>query len=116
MFSAIADCLAGVVLLQRSRPNDYTGQPNKLFEFMGSGLAVIAGDFPEIGPVLRNESCGLAVDSADPESVAGAMIELLSSPSGARQMGARGRAAVLQRYNWSMAERVLVGIYERLAC
>jgi glycosyltransferase involved in cell wall biosynthesis len=116
MFETISQCAAGMILLQRQRPNDFSGQPNKLFEFMGSGLAVIASDFPEIGSVLRHESCGLPVDPASPASIAAAMLEVLARPAAAIEMGLRGRSAVLERYNWSVAERVLLGVYERLLC
>ncbi|MFO7651407.1 MAG: glycosyltransferase [bacterium] len=116
MFREIGECVAGVILLQPGRPNDYTGQPNKLFEFMGSGLVVIASDFPEIGPILRREECGWLVDPTRPDAIAAAMASVLADANRAADMGQRGRQAVRTRYNWAAAERALLAAYARLAC
>lgn len=116
MFQEIGECVAGVILLQPGRSNDYTGQPNKLFEFMGSGLVVIASDFPEIGPVLRREECGWLVDPTRPNAIAAAMASTLANTDRAAEMGQRGREAVRVRYNWAVAERALLAAYTGLAC
>jgi len=115
MFDAIRPCLAGLILFQPERGNDYTGQPNKLFEFMGSGLAVIASDFPEIGPVVRDADSGWLVEPKKPESIAAAMVEALSDPGLCRTKGTAGRRAVLARYHWGIAEKALLDLYAGLA-
>lgn len=116
MFQELNDCIAGFVLLSPVRENDRTGQPNKLFEFMASGLAVIASDLPEIAPIVQEEKCGLIVDEQDPVAVAAAIRELLKNRQLATEMGRRGQAAVRQKYNWSVAEGRLLAIYSRLSC
>jgi glycosyltransferase involved in cell wall biosynthesis len=115
MFEALRPCVAGLILLQPERGNDYTGQPNKLFEFMGSGLAVIASDFPEIGPVVRDAGSGWLVDPKNPESIAAALSEALSDPGRCRTRGEAGRKAVLARYHWGIAEKALLDLYAGLA-
>jgi len=115
MFAALRPCLAGLILFQPERGNDYTGQPNKLFEFMGSGLAVIASDFPEIGPVVRDAGSGWLVDPKSPEGIAAAMTEALSDHSLCRTRGEVGRRAVLARFHWGIAEKALLDLYARLA-
>ena len=115
MFDALRPCLAGLILFQPERGNDYTGQPNKLFEFMGSGLAVIASDFPEIGPVIREAGSGWLVDPKQPESIAAAMTEALSDPDSCRARGEAGRKAVLARYHWGIAEKALLDLYAGLS-
>ena len=114
MFDALQPCLAGLILFQPERGNDYTGQPNKLFEFMGSGLAVIASDFPEIGPVVREAGSGWLVDPRSPEAIASALMSALADPSACRAKGEAGRQAVLARYHWDIAERALLDLYARL--
>jgi glycosyltransferase involved in cell wall biosynthesis len=115
MFETLRPCLAGLILFQPERGNDYTGQPNKLFEFMGSGLAVIASDFPEIGPVVRDANSGWLVDPKNPESISAAMVEALSDPDLCRNRGESGREAVLARFHWGIAEKALLDLYAGLA-
>ena len=115
MFEALRPCLAGLILLQPERGNDYTGQPNKLFEFMGSGLAVVASDFPEIAPAVKEASSGWLVDPRSPDSIAAAMMEALADPAGCRARGEAGRRAVVDRYHWGVAERTLLHLYAGLA-
>jgi glycosyltransferase involved in cell wall biosynthesis len=115
MFDALRPCLAGLILFQPERGNDYTGQPNKLFEFMGSGLAVIASDFPEIGPVVREAGSGWLVDPRSPDAIAAALTSALADPDGCRDKGEAGRRAVVSRYHWGIAEKVLLELYAELA-
>jgi glycosyltransferase involved in cell wall biosynthesis len=115
MFDAIRPCIAGLVLLRPQRLNDYSGLPNKLFDFMGCGLAVFAGDVPEMVRIVGEEQCGWLVDSEDHLSLASAMTELLEDRTEATGRGARGRRAVLRKYNWAIAERNLLELYERLS-
>jgi glycosyltransferase involved in cell wall biosynthesis len=114
MFDALRPCLAGLILFQPERGNDYTGQPNKLFEFMGSGLAVIASDFPEIAPAVRESGSGWLVDPRSTEAIAAAMTSALEDSAGTRARGEAGRRAVVERYHWGIAERSLLDLYARL--
>jgi glycosyltransferase involved in cell wall biosynthesis len=115
LLAALEGCDIGVILLQPARLNDYTGQPNKLFEFMGAGLALLASDFPEIGPVIRETGCGLAVDPTDLPAVTGALRTLLADPGQAGRMARQGRAAVEREHNWDTAAARLLEVYDRLS-
>ena len=48
----------GFCLLKKSSLSDYLSLPNKLFEYLSSGLHVIASDFPEISKLLSSTGCG----------------------------------------------------------
>ncbi|MFO7676222.1 MAG: glycosyltransferase [bacterium] len=115
LLAGLEGCDVGVILLQPGRLNDYTGQPNKLFEFMAAGLALVASDFPEIGPVVRKAGCGLAVDPTDTVAVGDALRALLSDPAGLDRMARQGRAAVEREHNWDTAAARLIEVYDRLA-
>jgi glycosyltransferase involved in cell wall biosynthesis len=114
MFGRLRSCLAGVVLLQPGRGNDYTGLPNKLFEFMGSGLAVVASDFPELARVVRDTGCGWLVDPTRPEKVAQALNRVLAEPAESKRRGRLGREAVRSRFHWGMAEAALLKVYQEM--
>jgi glycosyltransferase involved in cell wall biosynthesis len=114
MFAEVSSCLAGVVLLQPERGNDYTGLPNKLFEFMGAGLGVVVSDFPELSRVVRHAGCGWLVDPTRPDEVARVLEQVLSSPDECLRRGASGRKAVLERFHWEIAEAALLKVYRGL--
>jgi len=114
MFDALRPCFAGLILLQPERGNDFTGQPNKLFEFMGSGLAVIASDFQEIAAVLLAAGAGWLVDPRSPDAIGAALTSALADPDSCRARGEAGRRAVVARYHWGVAERALLDLYAKL--
>ncbi len=92
--------------------NNTSCLPNKLFDYMLVGLPVIASDFPLYREVVEPDRCGLIVDPSKPEEIARAMEYLIEHPDEARQMGERGRQAVLEKYNWEKESERLLRIYD----
>ncbi len=88
--------------------------PVKLFEYMACGLPVIISDFPANRAVVAGADCGLLVDPSDVDAVAAAMLRLLEDPAEARRLGANGRRAFEERYNWQALERKLLALYAEL--
>ena len=115
MFRELAQCSLGAILFQRYWWNDYTNAPDKLFDFMATGLGVIASRFPEMERVVEETGCGWLVDPADPAAVAAVMERALTNPAECRSRGEAGRKAVLAQYNWEQAEKLLLEIYKGLA-
>jgi glycosyltransferase involved in cell wall biosynthesis len=114
MFDLLGKCLVGAILLQPGRGNDFTGLPNKLFEFMGSGLAIVASDFPEMARVVLDAGSGWLVDPTNVESIASALTDVLTSQDASRDRGRAGRRMVLARYNWQAAAGRLLDEYRRI--
>lgn len=104
---------AGLVLYHPA-PNHVSAQPNKLFEYMAAGLPVIASDFPLWREIVQDAECGLVVDPLDPEAIAEAIEWIVDHPQLAREMGKRGRDAVLERYNWETEFERLLSFYQQL--
>ena len=105
----------GLVLFQPGHENHRLALPHKLFDCMLAGLPVIAPDFAEeVAAVVRGTGCGLLVDTASPEAIAGAVREL-ADPALRARMGAAGRAAALGRYGWAGEAARLVALYRDLA-
>jgi glycosyltransferase involved in cell wall biosynthesis len=47
--------------------------PNKLFDYISAGIAVVAGDLPEISRVVTENSCGVIIPSVNPGEIAKAI-------------------------------------------
>ena len=69
-----------------------------VLEAMASGRAVVVTDNPGIDEYVRHGETGLLVPPADPDAFADALRELLADPERAREMGRRGREAVLRSW------------------
>ena len=109
----LSQARVGLVLLHPT--HNYTViRPNKLYEYMAAGLPVVASDFPHWREVVVPADCGLLVDPLDTAAIARAIDHLLSHPEEAAAMGARGRAAVLARYNWQAEKAQLIAAYDAL--
>jgi len=101
---------AGLVLYH-PEPNHIDAQPNKLFEYMAAGLPVIASDFPLWRRLVQEADIGLVADPLDPAQIAAAIVELRADLERARDMGARGRRAVEETYNWTSQYKKLRALY-----
>lgn len=92
-------------------PNHLDSLPTKMFEYMSSGIPVIASDFPLWREIIEGNRCGLCVDPCDPKAIAAAIDYLLANPAIARSMGENGRKAVQEKYNWSVQATRLIDFY-----
>jgi len=106
-------CLAGMVTLLPA-PNFLTSLPVKMFEYMASGIPVIASAFPLWKEIISEADCGICVDPHSPEEIAAAIRHLMTHPERAGQMGRHGREAVLGRYHWEVEKDALLELYAAL--
>lgn len=106
----------GLICFQPGLFNHDHALPHKLFDYMGAELAVIAPRVSvEVSEIISSAECGVLVDSADPSSIAEAIDRLARDRALVREMGRRGREAVVDRYNWEAEARKLTSMYEGLA-
>ncbi len=89
--------------------------PVKMFEYMASGIPVIASHFPLWKNIIEEVSCGICVDPMNPKAIAEAMKKYIEHPDLARQHGANGKKAILEKYNWTIEEKKLINIYNQLS-
>ncbi|WP_412675625.1 glycosyltransferase family 4 protein [Alkalihalophilus marmarensis] len=92
-------------------PNHLVCMPNKLFEYMASGQAVLASNFPNYSGVIEKANCGLTFNPKDPADIAQSMIHLLDNPTEISEYQKNGRLAFDQLYNWEHEEKKLLSFY-----
>ncbi len=95
-------------------PNHLVCLPNKLFEYMAAGVAVIASDFPHYRKVVESSNSGLLINPERPQSISKAMLLLLDNSSLVKEMGENGKNAFLDTYNWKSEEEKLFSFYQKL--
>ena len=105
--------VAGMVVLEPTI-NYLDSIPVKMFEYMASGIPVIASDFPYWRKLIESVECALFVDPLDAKDIGKAIDKLIQDKELAREMGNRGRAAVLENFNWANEEIKLLDFYDKM--
>jgi glycosyltransferase involved in cell wall biosynthesis len=95
-------------------PNNRYASPNKLFEAMMCGKPIITNDKTSMAGIVRAENCGLIVPYGDISAIKNAIIMLKEDPELCNLLGANGRRAYEQKYSWTIMEKRLLAVYERL--
>lgn len=105
--------VGGMVTLHPT-PNYLDALPVKMFEYMAAGIPVIASDFPLWRTIIHENECGILVNPLDPNAIRTAAESLINDKSLAKKYGANGRKAILEKYNWDIEAKKLVGIYQQI--
>jgi glycosyltransferase involved in cell wall biosynthesis len=87
--------------------------PNKLFDYMAAGLAVVTSSARPAARVVRETGAGLVYEDTSVPELAAALV-WLTDASLRSQCGDRGRAAIAARFNWEQDASRLVGSLERV--
>ncbi|WP_370221715.1 glycosyltransferase [Cytobacillus sp.] len=93
--------------------NHYSASSNKLFEYMMSGIPVIACRFPEIKRVIENEQIGICIDSHRPEEIAKAVNRLLADEN-LRNAYSLNALKAREKYNWDREKIQFLNVYQKL--
>ena len=109
MFDYLLCADIGLMLYQPGIQNHVFAFPIKMYDYMLAGLPVIGPEFAvEVEPVVREEKCGILLNTSQPQEISSALDWACANPERAREMGNRGRQAVLGKYNWeSEADKLL---------
>jgi len=85
--------------------------PNKIFDYMGLGLPVIASDAAPMKRILEEEECGKVFRDRDPKDLARCLKEIYRS---CENYGENGENAIWLKYNWNVDSRVILSLLERI--
>lgn len=85
--------------------------PNKIFDYMGCGLPVVASDAIPMKRILDEEKCGIAFLSGNKDDLASAIHKIYSSRF---DYGCNGKIAVQEKYNWEEDEKRLLLALNRI--
>ncbi len=96
-----------------------TGRRLKIFEYMASGLPVVAPRIVRLADIVSEGREGLLYDASNPDGLADAL-ESLASPAVRQPLGAAARARAVSEFSWASHCRRLDGAIQdarrRLAC
>lgn len=101
----------GIVIDRPVALNNALGFPNKLFEYLMAGLAVVVPNLPTMGAFVEREGLGLVFEAGRPESLAEALTQLAADPQQLFAFRERARAAALERYNAEVQGEMLAEVW-----
>lgn len=85
--------------------------PNKMFEYMAAGLAVIANDLVEFRRVVCGHGIGLVCDAERPEAIAEAIDELAGDVDRLNDCRQAAWRIYHEEYAWGKHQAVLLDLY-----
>ena len=109
-FKRISSAHVGCVFYNDNLNNRVT-LPNRLYEYMYVGLAVLGENFPEVKNVLVNSNCGETVNSQNPQDIAEKAVRLLKDPDQLEMFTKNARKAILEKHNFELALANLEAFY-----
>ena len=86
----------------------------KVFEYMAMGLPVIVSNTRYGIDFINKYKVGICVDPDNVDEIAKAIRYILDNPEEAKVMGENGRKAIKNEFNWSVEEKKLFDLYNKL--
>ncbi len=93
--------------------NTYYCTPNKLFEYIQSGLPMLANDLPELNRYVGETGFGRNVDMSSPRAIASAIDQILNDPD----FVDRARRTVMDRqaeFSWQASKSAYIEVVQGL--
>jgi glycosyltransferase involved in cell wall biosynthesis len=105
----------GLIVYQPSySPNVRFCLPNKLFEYLMSGVPVLTSSLEACAEVLERFDVGRVVEDLTPVAVGRAISNLLNDRQTLSRMRTNALAASASELRWDVEQHQLVGLYEEL--
>lgn len=109
-FQRLSKAHLGCVFYEDNLNNRVT-IPNRLYEYMYCGLAVLGEDFPEVRRVIGESNCGELVNSNDPNDIAEKAISLLNNREKLNSYMTNAKTAIVTKHNFELALKSLEEFY-----
>lgn len=103
---------AADVLLLPHPDNDYSQSPMKLFEYMASGVPIVASRLPSICEVLNDENAVL-VEAGSADALASGIKRLLDDTHLSKKLAERAKSDV-QEYTWEARGRKIAAFVREI--
>jgi len=108
LYTAMADVI--YYGLESDSANNKYSAPNKLFEALAAGKAVVTGRLGEIAKIVKEEQCGISLPGITRDTLHSAL-DTIQCPETLTMYKRNASRAGEQKYNWNRAERELLNMY-----
>lgn len=95
----------GTVIIPPLTLNYIFNAPNKLFDYMGVGIPIIASNFPDMKRIVEEEpKCGITLDPTKKNEIKDAILYFYNNREECKKMGVNARKKFIERYCWERQE------------
>jgi glycosyltransferase involved in cell wall biosynthesis len=112
VLEALGDFDVGLIFDRPGTRNSALSTPNKFFEYLMAGLAVVAPHLETLGPLVLDEGIGATYDPDRPAALRPTLEELARDPERVAAMRRRARELALGRLNAEAAADTLAAAWE----
>jgi glycosyltransferase involved in cell wall biosynthesis len=107
-YQALAD--VGIVALLNTCMNNYYCSPNKLYEYMQTGCAILGPNFEDIRAFIVERGIGMVTDFSDPHQIAATIEKMIAAREEVQLMKRRSLEASGE-FVWNQNTPVLAQLY-----
>lgn len=93
-------------------PNNMACLPNKMFEYMGAGLNIVASDFENYREIIIENKCGLVTKPENIEEIATTTMNLIDNNLLAVNLSENARKQFLEKFNWEEEKKKFITAYK----
>lgn len=103
----------GITRLEQNLQNDYT-TPNKVFQYMYMEKPVLTADSLPMKRIVGKTESGFVFKSGNYQDLESKLRLLINNEKLRKKLGANGKKAVINRYNWDNTRKNLIELYDRI--
>jgi glycosyltransferase involved in cell wall biosynthesis len=113
VFEELKKCDVGLITFTENYNNRMAGPPNKLFNYMASGLPVISVNYPELKFIVETAVNGYVI-SSDQKELEALLGEIASNRTILKELSENGLKAFDESYSWEHQAFKLNSAYSSL--
>ena len=98
----------GLCLLEKRGLSYYYALPNRIFDYIQSGVPVLATGFPEMKNIVQKHRTGLLTNSTEPTEIAKLLNRMLTEPQSVAHF-----PELAKQFCWENEEKVLLDIIRK---
>lgn len=99
LVEGLRDFDVGIVFDRPLTRNSELSFPNKLFDYLMAGLAIVGSRLPSLSPFIEGERLGLTFEPGRPADLAACLERLAADRDALAELRVRSRALAVERYN-----------------
>jgi glycosyltransferase involved in cell wall biosynthesis len=114
LMRAQRDFDVGLITTNPTSRGNILAVPNKLFEYMHAGLAVVASAMPFMARIVEETGAGLVYEGGSAESLAAAINALAADRPQLAALRSRALEAAVSEHNWEREREKLLAVVARV--
>jgi glycosyltransferase involved in cell wall biosynthesis len=103
----------GLTLDKDSNINYQFSLPNKVFDYLRAGIAIISSDLIELRKVIESTSSGILLENVSPECIAQEVNKLISNPEKLNELKTNAQVNA-SKYVWEEEVKALLEVYRNI--